>query len=353
MNIRNLLLALALVASVSTVPNVFASTPIGGLTVTLSPDGSTLLAGGDNRTLYVIDPATMDVKKRIWLGTTICKLSYNKDGSIVAIEDTDGVVHFLKSEDFSKVTSRKDLERMAVARDVDLGVGLDDDYQGNAVRFYSLTTGNELGKVLFPKGDRIACFGVNAAGDTVAVLQQSKKDSSEKKVSYSDIPKDLKGLARDEFEQKNDGESSVIGFYKIPSGEKIAEHKLFYKSNSSSSRIMFDGDDALVLAYDNENARVKQDGTIEMFELSGSYNYGIGVSPKQDLIMVGGLRDGALTTVDGMNATSFRVQDLPGWPEYFKGFCSDDNGTVYGSTSAYRVIKIKKSGQIEKEANCF
>ena len=343
---------LSVAITLSCLTCVNAGTPLGGLAVTISPDGSTLLAGGDNRTLYVLDPETLEVKQRVWTGTTIVALSCNKDGSRIIMQDSDGVVHLLNSSDYKKVSQHDELEKIAVARDTDVAAGLDDNYQGNAVRFFSMTDGSELGKVLFQKGDRVQSFGLNSAGDKVAVLMEGKNDDSEKKVSYSDVPKELKDLARDEFRLKNDGKTAMFATYKVPSGEKIAEHKLFYTS-SATTKIIFDGDDALVINYSNDNARIKPDGTVEMFELNNSYNYGIGISPTQSLILTGGMRNGSITKVDGMTANSFRVQTLPGWPEYFKDFCTDGKGSVYATTSGFRVIKLTNEGRIVKEAGCF
>ena len=332
---------------------VHAGTPLGGLTLAISPDASTLLVGGDNRTIYVMDPGTLEVKQRVWLGTTIVSMSYNKDGSIIAVEDSNGVVQFLKASDYTKATEQDDLENMAVARDADMAAGLDDDYQGNAVRFFSLSNGVEKGKVIFPKGIRISCFGISPEGDKVAVLQNGVDDPSEKKLSYKDIPKDLKGIARDEFQLKNDGKTAILATYKVPSGEKISEHKTFYTSSSTNSKILFDGDDVVVVNYSNDNARYKPDGSVELFELGNSFNYGSGLSPDQELIFTGGLRNGSITKVDDMTHVSFRIQKLPGWPEYFKGFCSDGNGNIYGATSGFRVVKIDTSGKIIKETGCF
>ena len=41
---------------------------IGGLAV--SPDGSTILVAADSRAIYVLDPATMEVKNRVYTGST-------------------------------------------------------------------------------------------------------------------------------------------------------------------------------------------------------------------------------------------------------------------------------------------
>ena len=254
--------------------------------------------------------------------------------------------------DFTSKSEHKKMEKFSVARDADLVAGLDGAFKGNSIRFVSLTDGSEKGKVIFDKGARVFCFGLNAAGDTLAVLQTAKDDEDEPKVSSSDIPKDLKGLDRDIFEQKNDGKTSMFHLFKVPGGEKIAEHKVFFSSTAATS-LLFAGEDALIVSYSNENARIKPDGTVEMFELDNSYNYGIGAAADHSVVLTGGMRSATVTKTDGMAKVTVKTSTIPGWPEYFKGFCANADGPCYGATSAYRIIKFDRDGKIEKEAPCF
>ena len=68
---------------------------MGGLTVALSPDGKVMVAAGDNRTLYILDPGKMEVTQRVWLGVCIVGLQFNKDGNVLLAEDTDGTLHLI------------------------------------------------------------------------------------------------------------------------------------------------------------------------------------------------------------------------------------------------------------------
>jgi hypothetical protein len=45
---------------------------------------------------------------------------------------------------------------------------------------------------------------------------------------------------------------------------------------------------------------------------------------------------------------TFEIDRLPGWPEYYKGFGFGPDGTVYGVTTAYRLVRINKNGEAEK-----
>jgi hypothetical protein len=354
MNSRNILVAAVacLIFPVGSAQRAVGGTPLGGLAVALSPDGSTLVAGGDNRTLYVLDAESLEVKTRVWVGHSLLGLSFNKDGSAVVAEDTSGTMHLFDAVDCTVKGEVEKMEKLSVARDSDLAAGLDADFKGNIIRFVSLTDGSEQGKVVFDKENRVLCFGLNAGGDTLVVLGKATDDEGEPKVLSGDIPKELKGFDRDTFEQKNDGRTAVVHWFKVPGGEKIAEQKVFFTS-TSTTRLFFAGEDALIINYANENARITRDGSVEMFELENSYNYGIGASVDQGVILTGGLRTATVTKTGDMGTLGFETGTLPGWPEYFKAFSANAEGPCYGSTSAYRIIKFDRSGEVLQEAPCF
>lgn len=347
------LLSLSLLSGLFIFPPVLdAATPLGGLDVAVSPDGATVAAAGDNRTLYLLEAGSMEVKKRIWLGTTVIGLDFNKDGSVIAVECTQGKMTLFQSADGAKKSEHEKMSKLSFARDVDLVAGLNPDYKGHVIRFASLSDGSEKGTITFPKEIKIASFGLSAAGDKLAVMSNPIDDSEEPKVSYKDMPKDLKGLDRDVFQMKNDGKVSMFSFYEVPSGKKISEHKIFYTS-SNGTRILFSGDNAVVVNYSNDNATVTPGGKVEMFELKNSFNYGLGIASDQSVILSGGLRKASVTKTTGMEGAPFEIGQLPGWPEYFKGFAANADGPCYGSTTAFRVIQFDRSGKVLKEVPCY
>ena len=77
------------------------------------------------------------------------------------------------------------------------------------------------------------------------------------------------------------------------------------------------------------------------------------MSDDRKTLLTGGLRDGTLTNLENMNMVEFQISRLPGWPEYFAGFAVHKDGTVYGVTSSFRLIKISKEGKVEKEVPVY
>lgn len=328
-----------------------AAVPLGGLTVALSPDEKVMVAAGDNRTLYVIDPATMEVTGRVWLGVCIVELQFNKDGGKLLAEDTDGALHLIDAKTWKVEKNSPKAGSMSAARDADLVAGLNADYNGQIVRILSMSDLSEKGQVKFEKGQKVAAMSLDAGGKRLAVWLESVNDDSEPKGAKP--PADLKGLAAEDFKLKNDGKTSMVMVFKVPGGEKISEHKLYYSPSITGARALFQGDNVLVVNYMNLNAKITPEGEVTLFDLDNSFNYGLGFAPDQSVIMSGGLSVGTYTKTADLTKTVFKPDRLSGWPEYFKGFVVAKDGTAYGSTSAYRIIKVKPDGAFDRSVPVF
>ena len=306
------------------------------------------MAGGDTRTLVVMDPESLEVKERVWVEATITRLAFSQKGTVLAVETTDGKVMLYDAATWKKKVDLGKRENFVVATKADVLAGWDADYNGSAIHVHSLTDGAAKVKFTYQKGVRIAAYGLNDDGTRLAVLIEGKDDPEEKKVEYKDIPKDLQGAARDEFVQRNDGKTAMFYLTDTASGKQLCEKKVFYTTNATS--IWFQGEDAIVVNSSNVNARITPKGEVTLFQLPTS-NYGFGVSADQGLILSGGMRDFAVTTAATMQGVKGQVDSLPGWPEYFKGFSATaGGGAIYGATTGYRVARIGSDGKAVKVA---
>lgn len=317
-----------------------AHVPKGGLgDVAVTPDGKTLVVGGDSRVLYVLDASSLEVKNRIWLKTNIYEMEFNKDGSILVVEDVADSLYFINTRDWQTIKKIPKAGLMSAAPAVNLVAGVSSGYKMSTVKFFSMTDGTQKGEVKFPA--EVIGIGLNATGNRLVLFAKGPKDKEAKKP----VPKDLRGLDRDIFKQKNDGQVSIIAEFEVPAGKKIKEKTTFYYVISPvllvAEKITY------ILNYSNVNAKIEGDN-ITLFNGKSSYNYGIGVSPNRNYILLGGLRQGTYIEVAGLKQTTFRIDQLPGWPEYFKGFGFAADGTGYAVTTAFRLIKINKTGVVEK-----
>ncbi|NIM15041.1 MAG: hypothetical protein GTO45_24020 [Candidatus Aminicenantes bacterium] len=317
-----------------------AHVPKGGLgDVAVNPDGKTLVAGGDNRVLYVIDSSSLKVKNRVWFKSNIYEMEFNKDGSILVVEDTSESLYFISTRDWQAVKKIPKAGSMSAAPAANLVAGVAKGFRKSTVKFISMKDGSQKGEVEFPA--KVTAVGLNARGNRLVLLATGPKEKEAK----NPTPKELKGLEADVFKQKNDGKVSILAEFDVPSGKKISEKIIFY---SAGSPVFLVGEKiTYLLDYSNVNARI-EGGNITLFKGMSSYNYGIGVSPDRKWILVGGLRQGTLINAADLKMTTFKIDNLPGWPEYYKGFGFAADGTGYAVTTAYRLIKINKNGSIEK-----
>lgn len=324
-----------------------AQVPLGGLTVAVSADGKRLVAAGDTRSLIVLDPEKLTVLQRIWVGTTILRLTFDNAGKTLLATDTDGVAHLYDTQTWKPRASIPKRVGAVMAPATGLIAGAEGSHAAGAIFINDAASGAERAKIVLEKGDRVSGLGFDPQGRRLAVLIGPIESKEEPRVQSSQIPKELRGLERDEFQQKNDGQVSILRIYDAATGKMISELKTFFTMNNASSLIAFNGDTVLATSYNNLGARIEKDGTIKLFRNDNGFNYGIGASPGQEIMMAGGLRSFTITNLQTMNAFKGEIDRLPGWPEYFKGFTATAGAkAIYGATTAFRVIKLSPDGKV-------
>ncbi|MBM4284756.1 MAG: hypothetical protein FJ128_05850 [Deltaproteobacteria bacterium] len=348
---KRLILAMFLGSMLLWSTSVFAATPLGGLAVAVSPGGETLVSAGDNRVLYVLDAAKMEVTNRVWLGVGIVNLAFNKDGSRVVAEDTDGTLHLIDAKEWKVLKKAPKAERMSAAPQADLVAGVNTGATPNTIQILSMTDLSSKGQVTLPGKPKVVSMGLDAGGARLAVLLEAVADESEPKGATP--PAGVKGLELETFKLKHDGKTSLLLIFNTADGKQVGEHKLWYSPSSTRWMAFFQGENVLVVNYSNVNAKIDGKGEVTLFQLDNSFNYGLGISADQTVLMSGGLSDGTYTKVEGLNMVKFQPDKLPGWPEYFKHFAVAKDGTAYGSTSSYRIIKIKPGGAFDKSYPVF
>ena len=99
-------LGLTMACAAAALASADANTPKNALgAIAVSPDGATLVAAGDNRVLYVLDPASLEVKQRVAIGVNPYAAYFSADGKTLAIHDTDGAVTLFNAADWSVKTA--------------------------------------------------------------------------------------------------------------------------------------------------------------------------------------------------------------------------------------------------------
>jgi WD40 repeat protein len=318
--------------------SIQSHTPKGGLgDVAVSPDGKMLVAGGDNRVLYIIDTDTLTVRKRIWFKSNIYEMAFNGDGSTFIIEDTSETLYFLNTRDWQVISKVPKAGSMSTAPKKNLVAGISSGFKKSTIKLMSMSDGVMTGQISFP--GKVTAVGVNPGGNRLVILAKGAANQEQK----NPVPKELKGLEKDIYKQKNDGKVSILAEFEIPSGKKISEKTIFY---AAGKPVILVGEKTIsIIDYSNVNANIKGE-QISIFKGKSSYNYGMGISPDRKTVMMGGLRSGTLWFPQSDEMITFKIDKLPGWPEYYKGFGFSKDGTCYAVTTAYRLIKLDNRGNI-------
>lgn len=256
----------------------FASnTPLGGLAVTVSPDGKTIAAAGDNRTLYMLDAETLNVTNRSWLGSTIVALSFNKSGSTIVAQDSGQHIYLIDAKTGEITKTMEDHGKLACAENADIFAAIATENRQTILKVYSMTDFSEKKSipVELEKRQDISAIGLSPDGKSLAFFTEAMKDEDEAKAK---APKELRGFERKEFELKNDGRTCVMGVFNTATGAETYRHKLYYSPSVVLTHLTFDGEDVIVTNYTNVNARITPKGEVTVFQLKTSTNYGLGFS---------------------------------------------------------------------------
>jgi len=341
------LMTVTLLAALSA-PAALAAPPLNGLTVAVTQGGDRLVAAGDTRTIIELDPSTLEVQGRHWIGTTIVRMAFNRDGSTLAAQDTSNTVHLYDPTTWKARTSLPNRDLMTAAPAADLLAGVEMSHRRGFIHFNSLSDGADRGQIAIAARERIAAIGFSRDAARLGVVLQATAAPEEQKISPRDIPEGLRGLARSEFMQRHDGRGSTMRVYDVATGAILAEARTFF-SLGGRGVVGFDGQDMIVVGTSRVAAQLAPNGEAQLFEMKNRANYAIALSPDHRMWMTGGMANYALTGNPDLVTRGYgRLDKLPGWPEYFKGFSATmDNQTIYAATSAYRIVKIGGDGAIE------
>ena len=330
-----------------------AGIPKGGLAaITVSPDGKTIYAAGDNRVLYVIDAEDLSVKKRIWIKLNPYELILSKSGKTLVLHDSSGMLSFFDSKTFKRKKLVKDAETIAVARDSGSIVAAArssgrGDKATTAFAVYKIGTAKRTlkGKI---KG-KIGSIGVLSDGSKIFAITDAEKTDTEKKEK---APKDLRGIERDTFVQKHDEKSSQV-ITMNGKGEETARAATW--ATPGSSAVISATKSGLRIA-NSSNKNLAMDFKAEqvsLFKTESFGHYGYVFSADGSKLISGGLRKGAITDFKNDESITFELKKIGGWPEYFEGFAIGPKGNIYGGTSAYRLMKLSPDGEVLKEVPIF
>lgn len=326
-----------------------AATPTDAFgAIAVSPDGATVVASGSPRTFYVLDAGTLEVKDRVWHGYSPLRLNWSKDGRTLALFHTDDVVTFFDAGTLKEMSSTEKFTDHCFALEAEkLVTMLSGREQGGKVpvtlTVYSLASGEKLSSAEIEYTAPVTSIGCSAdASDILIATREYDTASEEKKQPPQDLPRE----EQPEFRKRHDGKAMWVGWF---DGDlkKGPEFESWFSSSSPSLFFIKDGT-ALWLRSGSENAAFGKEGSIEMKPLAkASSFYGELASEDHGYFLVGTLGKGQIVTTATLEEVEFSFPDrLKGWPEYLYGFAIAPDGTIYGGTSGYRMLRISPEGKV-------
>lgn len=329
------------------------ATPLGGLTVAVSADHQTLVAAGSSRTFYRLDPATLEVRERVWNGLSITQMAFSRDGSVLAASDaaSGGNVTLYDAATLQRKTTVQNCEVVAFFPGADVFAGIEGHRRDPArLVIHGLADGMRRASIPITPRRAVIAVAMSVEGTLAAVLYEGLADPNEERATPDSS---LRGFERVVAQQQSDGRTSLVEFYEVPSGTLLASHTVYYSVSGQTRAVLLDGS-MIVVNGSNQNAVIGPDGSVRMFACATSSNYGFAFSSDHRAILTGGLAQIALTSAEDFSSQAVSVRErLPSWPEYFRGFAGHATGLFYGATDGYRVFVIDRNGGIRLERPVF
>ncbi|MFO0927993.1 MAG: hypothetical protein U0736_13285 [Gemmataceae bacterium] len=169
----------------------------------VSADGKTVAVGGQNRVVYLVNAATGQVTRRIYLGARVANLAFNGDGTRLVVEDETSTLHLIELASGKTLQKREQVSGLTLLSGDRVLVRDEKVLAGNRLLILSL---DRLAQErILAVEDPPAAWTVDPAGKRLTVLGRGTPTADERRVPLTDTPANLKGLDRVAFRLKNDG----------------------------------------------------------------------------------------------------------------------------------------------------
>ncbi|SIO21903.1 YncE family protein [Vannielia litorea] len=334
---KRILAALAL--STSLALPAAANLPSGGLGgFSLSPDGATLLAGGDNRVIYVIDTATFEVKDRIWSPSMPVWMDHSADGSLVYVLDSDDVLTAYAAADMSKKWAIDRVRDMVFRPEANRIVQWRGASGGTEITVIDAASGAQTKTIATPEGTNIDSAGLSDDGAMLYAITRQDKTEEETKEQPGD---DVKGLDKEIFRKKHDGYMAQLLTVDLEAGTTAATPSWYSASNFDDVRKV--GEQVFYLKPGSDPMVADAAGEVTMLDLQRANGDYVEISPDATEIVAGDGGKVSFIPVTGGAPLTIGVEDLPGWFEKTQGFEYLPDGRVVAVTDGWRIVVIDRA----------
>jgi len=314
--------------------------------VSVSPDGKAL-AAVRGRGVYILNPATLQVTKRLWNGARVEELGFNKDGTRLVLTDDDERLRILDVSSGKFTTILENVKCVSFASSRDLVIATSGKRSGpRSLHLRTMTDGAVKFDVALPDGFTEAAVALKSDGKQAVVVSRRLYVPKDKRQPSKKRPEKFASeLARAEFTQRNDNSYSKILTYEMLSGELLRTIETWCTlEGHQRMQVFYSTKGIRIMQFHMACVLVSYVGKTTLFKIP-AYNYGAGWSGDGSVFVCGSLAEGHYMRA-GKEPVKFKVDRLPGWPEYFRDFGVTDAGTAYGVTDAGRIAKISDKGEL-------
>lgn len=307
--------------------------------VAVSPDGTTVLAAGDNRVVYTLNAETLAVDGRRYVAGLVRWLDYSADGRLIFVRTDNNIFTARAARSFKTAYAVEDISAVSYAPQADRIALLESNYDGGVLHVLVASTGEMVNRVEFPE-IRTNYVALADDGASALLLTQSDRSDDEPKENPAS---ELKGYDRYLFRQQNDGYTSQVVSVSVESGEWTLSDT-FYRVSFPGQVRMLDGRMAIINGP-GDSALVSADGSTDLLNLGSGYiAFGRISDAGSDVVLTGGT-DIAVHSLDGAVAAETASHELEtarldGPAERVTAIDEAADGTLYMVTSGYRIWKV-------------
>ena len=166
-----------------------------------SPDGKWLVAGGDNRTIFVLATDKWEVKQRIWIGARIKSIQFTSDGKRCLVLGGDKALRVFSSGDWSLEKTITGMMHFSVARNAPVAIGKTGSWRESVITVWSTESLKMVKEI--PTGKSIDRIAISHDGKTAYARSTTQTNAEEKESDAGPEPSDRKAKAI--WKMKKDG----------------------------------------------------------------------------------------------------------------------------------------------------
>jgi len=319
--------------------------------IALSPDGSTLYAGGSNLVVYKLDPETLKVVSRHWVKHKSIDMAISADGKYLMIQDYHDVVRVYDAKTMKLKKKIRKAKQFSYAKKANkivvatYGYAYKEKTYYTTVRVINGSTFKEEKK--FKVKGQAADLVPNPSASIISIITKPIKTPEEKK---EDTTSDMSYSERAEFRQKHDEKTSEHIVINVADG-KVTRNVSWFSMWGDAFMVRSKDGVAVFPASSTGGAFIKDSGETTFIATGDNTLYGAYYEFGESRVIAGNTNAITVKSADDEEVTQYKLKKLPNYdyPDYIiKG-----TDTYFAATRQFRVLRFDPVEGIDKVAPVY